>query len=53
MIDDLIIKELRKHKTEIAKEFNNDIRLLAESMRKAALDAGYKLVNSGVKGQPK
>ncbi len=36
MIDDPIIEELRKHKAELAEEYNNDFWLLAEALNEEA-----------------
>jgi DNA-binding XRE family transcriptional regulator len=49
MIDDPVMKELRKHKAEIAKEYNYDFRLMAESMKKEALEAGIELIDNDSK----
>ncbi len=47
MIDDPIIEELRKHKAELAEEYNNDFWLLAEALNEEAKKSGCKIVNPG------
>lgn len=49
MIEDPIVAEIRRHRKAVAEEHGNDLRRLAESLRKRESQPGRKIANPGPK----